>query len=37
LDRFAAEQVSVPVGWWLTPAERDHITQAVLTYMEGGA
>jgi dTDP-4-amino-4,6-dideoxygalactose transaminase len=32
LDEFTREQVSVPVGWWLTEKERAHIVDAILKY-----
>ena len=25
VDEFAAEQVSIPVGWWLSEEQREHI------------
>jgi len=28
-DWFARHQMNVPCGWWITPAERDHITHAL--------
>lgn len=33
LDRFAAEQISVPVGWWLTPAQRSVVANAIVDYI----
>jgi dTDP-4-amino-4,6-dideoxygalactose transaminase len=32
LEEFASEQVSIPVGWWLTEAEQDHIISLVTEY-----
>jgi dTDP-4-amino-4,6-dideoxygalactose transaminase len=32
LDFFAAHQVSIPVGWWLTTDERDQVAQAVIDW-----
>jgi len=32
LDEFTHEQVSIPVGWWLTEKEREHIVNAILKY-----
>lgn len=29
LDRFAAREVAIPVGWWLTDSDRQRITDAV--------
>lgn len=29
LDHFASRQVAIPVGWWLTEAERAHVVEAV--------
>ena len=30
VDRFVAQQVCIPVGWWLTDAQRDHIVETVV-------
>jgi dTDP-4-amino-4,6-dideoxygalactose transaminase len=32
VDEFVSEQVSIPVGWWLKPEDRDRIIRAVLEY-----
>lgn len=32
VDAFAESQVSIPVGWWLTPEEREWIADHVLAY-----
>lgn len=32
VDEFSREQVSIPVGWWLTPEERDQIVRAIQEY-----
>ncbi|MHC5199185.1 MAG: DegT/DnrJ/EryC1/StrS family aminotransferase [Planctomycetota bacterium] len=32
VDEFVSEQVSIPVGWWLTEQERDYIIEAVRQY-----
>ena len=32
VDEFTSEQVSIPVGWWLTEKEVEHIIDAVLEY-----
>jgi hypothetical protein len=32
VDEFAAEQVSIPVGWWLTEENTSHIIDSVLEY-----
>jgi dTDP-4-amino-4,6-dideoxygalactose transaminase len=29
LDHFAAREVAIPVGWWLTTSQRDQIVEAV--------
>lgn len=29
VEAFAAEQVSIPVGWWLSSSERDYIAETV--------
>lgn len=31
-DEFVSEQISIPVGWWLTEAELEHIIRAVVSY-----
>lgn len=33
LDTFAEQQVSIPVGWWLTPAQRNLVANAVVDYV----
>lgn len=33
VDAFVERQVSIPVGWWLTPDEREHIAQTVIDYV----
>lgn len=33
LDVFASQQVSIPVGWWLTPAQRNLVANAVIDYV----
>lgn len=35
VDDFAQKQVSIPVGWWLTPEERDYIADCILDYFIG--
>ena len=32
VDEFVSEQVSIPVGWWLSEQERDYIIEAVRLY-----
>lgn len=32
VDEFTAEQVSIPVGWWLTDKDVTHIINAVVEY-----
>jgi len=32
VDEFTAEQVSIPVGWWITEKDLAHIINAVLEY-----
>jgi dTDP-4-amino-4,6-dideoxygalactose transaminase len=32
VDEFVSEQVSIPVGWWLTEQQRDYIIEAVRQY-----
>jgi dTDP-4-amino-4,6-dideoxygalactose transaminase len=32
VDEFTAEQVSIPVGWWLTDKDLTHIINAVVEY-----
>lgn len=32
VDKFTSEMVCIPVGWWLTEAEREHIAYAVRSY-----
>ena len=29
VDEFVAEQVSIPVGWWLSEAQREHVATTV--------
>ena len=31
VDEFIDEQVSIPVGWWLTEKEREHIANTIIT------
>lgn len=31
LDEFSAHQVSIPVGWWLSEGQLDHIAESVTT------
>jgi len=37
VDEFAAEQVSIPVGWWLGEDERAHVADTVVRLCEGAA
>ena len=30
LDHFASREVAIPVGWWLTEAEREHVANSVI-------
>lgn len=32
LDRFSRCQVSIPVGWWLKPRDRERVADAVLSW-----
>lgn len=32
VDEFCEEQVSIPVGWWLTEQQREHIANAVIDF-----
>jgi hypothetical protein len=32
LEEFVSEQVSIPVGWWLTESEQNHIISLVTEY-----
>jgi hypothetical protein len=32
VDEYTAEQVSIPVGWWLSEQDRSHIASAVIDY-----
>jgi len=32
VNEFVSEQVSIPVGWWLTEQERDYIIDTVRQY-----
>jgi len=32
VDHFDARNVAIPVGWWLTPAARDRVADAVLDW-----
>jgi len=32
VDHFASRNVAIPVGWWLTPDERQHIIRAVQAW-----
>jgi dTDP-4-amino-4,6-dideoxygalactose transaminase len=32
VDAFYSEQVSIPVGWWLTEKDRSHIVQTVSDF-----
>ncbi len=32
VDEFVAEQVSIPVGWWLTEEQREYIISCVLEF-----
>ena len=34
VDYFAAHEVAVPVGWWLTEQERERVAQAVEGWSE---
>ena len=34
VTEFAAEQVSIPVGWWVTDSEREHIAETVARLCE---
>ena len=35
VDEFTAEHVCIPVGWWLTPEEIQHIIDAIRGYDSG--
>lgn len=35
VDEFSSEQISIPVGWWLSEADLRRIISAVLRYDEG--
>jgi perosamine synthetase len=35
VDEFDAEQLSIPVGWWLTDKELDHVINTILSYDSG--
>lgn len=32
VDEFYKRQVSIPVGWWLTPSQRSHIVETIQKY-----
>jgi dTDP-4-amino-4,6-dideoxygalactose transaminase len=32
VDEFTSEQVSIPVGWWLTEKDMTHIINTILEY-----
>jgi hypothetical protein len=32
VDEFCAQQVSIPVGWWVTDEDREKIVKAVLEW-----
>lgn len=34
VDYFAAHEVAIPVGWWLTTEEREYVAQAVIAWAE---
>ena len=34
LDRFNATQVSIPVGWWITPEDRAYIAEKIKTFSD---
>lgn len=36
IDEFAATQVSIPVGWWLTSAQRSVVANAVIDFIYQG-
>ncbi|MGH8247095.1 MAG: DegT/DnrJ/EryC1/StrS family aminotransferase [Gammaproteobacteria bacterium] len=36
LDEFAAHQVSVPVGWWLSEEDREHIVRSIQSFCRTG-
>jgi perosamine synthetase len=33
VDEFCAHMINIPVGWWLTALDRDHIVEAVNSYV----
>jgi len=37
VDEFYAEQISIPVGWWLTEEDRTHLVQAVSGFDAGSS
>lgn len=32
LDKFYSSMVSIPVGWWVTPEEREHIVESINNF-----
>lgn len=36
LDFFAGGQLSIPVGWWVTKAEREHIAKTIRQFFREG-
>lgn len=32
VDNFSSKQVSIPVGWWLSKEDLDHIVKTILSY-----
>lgn len=35
VDYFAAHEVAIPVGWWVTPSDRERIARAVMAHVAG--
>lgn len=33
VDAFVQKQVSIPVGWWITPQEREYIAETIIEYV----
>jgi hypothetical protein len=34
LDSFAAREVAIPVGWWLTEEDRNRVANAVIAWSQ---